>query len=164
MASLRTTKAESIAIWICALLVLLPADALAACCCASDSGYCCGVVCYATLTQTTRCSSPICGGCWNCEIQFACKEIYDGLVPQRMCLFAVQQPEDFEERSYRLPRAPPEVLHFLMQQHALKQKDLADVFGTPSIVSEVLHGHREMNKEHIKRLCKRFQVSPELFF
>ncbi len=51
-----------------------------------------------------------------------------------------------------------------MGQHGLKQKDLVDVFGTPSIVSEGLSGKRELNKDHIKRLSKRFHVSPELFF
>ena len=50
------------------------------------------------------------------------------------------------------------------QAHALGQKDLVSVFGTPSIVSEVLSGKREMNKDHIKRLSARFHVSPELFF
>jgi HTH-type transcriptional regulator/antitoxin HigA len=73
--------------------------------------------------------------------------------------------EDFEERRYQLPRARPlEVLRFLMDQHGLKQKDLVDVFGTPSIVSEVLSGKRELNKDHIKGLSERFHVSPELFF
>jgi HTH-type transcriptional regulator/antitoxin HigA len=73
--------------------------------------------------------------------------------------------EDFEDRSYQLPRAKPlEVLQFLIDQHGLLQKDLADVFGTPSIVSEVLSGKRELNKDHIKRLSRRFHVSPELFF
>jgi HTH-type transcriptional regulator/antitoxin HigA len=51
-----------------------------------------------------------------------------------------------------------------MDQHNLKQKDLTDIFGTPSITSEVLSGKRELNKEHIRRLSKRFKVSPELFF
>ena len=73
--------------------------------------------------------------------------------------------EDFEERRYQLPRAGPlDVLRFLMDEHGLKQKDLADVFGTASIVSEVLSGKRELNKDHIKRLSERFHVSPELFF
>lgn len=73
--------------------------------------------------------------------------------------------EDFEEKHYRLPHAKPiEVLQFLMEQHALKQKDLVEVFGTPSVVSEVLNGKRELNKDHIKRLSARFHVSPELFF
>ena len=73
--------------------------------------------------------------------------------------------EDFEEKRYRLPRAKPlEVLHILMDQHGLRQKDLVDVFGAPSIVSEVLTGKRELNKHHIQRLSRRFHVSPELFF
>jgi HTH-type transcriptional regulator/antitoxin HigA len=73
--------------------------------------------------------------------------------------------EDFEERRYQLPRAKPlEVLRFLMDQHGLNQKDLMDVFGAPSIVSEVLSAKRELNKHHIKRLSERFHVSPELFF
>jgi len=73
--------------------------------------------------------------------------------------------EDFEARNYPLPQAKPlEVLQFLMDQHGLLQKDLADVFGTPSIVSEVLSGKRELNKDHIKRLSRRFNVSLELFF
>jgi HTH-type transcriptional regulator / antitoxin HigA len=73
--------------------------------------------------------------------------------------------ENFEETRYRLPRAKPLfALRFLMDQHELKQKDLVKVFGTASIVSEVLSGKRELNKEHIKRLSRRFHVSPELFF
>jgi HTH-type transcriptional regulator/antitoxin HigA len=73
--------------------------------------------------------------------------------------------EDFEEKRYRLPRAKPlDILRFLMDQHGLKQKDLANVFGTPSVVSEVLSGKRELNKDQIKRLSERFHVSPELFF
>ncbi len=73
--------------------------------------------------------------------------------------------EDFEEKRYQLRRTKPlDVLQFLMDQRGLKQKDLVDVFGTPSIVSEVLSGKRELNKSHIKRLSDRFHVSPELFF
>jgi HTH-type transcriptional regulator/antitoxin HigA len=73
--------------------------------------------------------------------------------------------EDFEEKDYRLPKATPrEVLSFLMEQHSLKQKDLVDLFGTPSIVSEVISGKRELNKEQIRRLSERFRVSPEVFF
>jgi HTH-type transcriptional regulator / antitoxin HigA len=73
--------------------------------------------------------------------------------------------EDFEEKRYRLPRSKPlGVLRFLMEQHDLKQKDLVEVFGTPSIVSEVLGGKRELNKGQIRRLSERFRVSPELFF
>jgi HTH-type transcriptional regulator / antitoxin HigA len=73
--------------------------------------------------------------------------------------------EDYEEKQYQLPRTKPlKVLRLLMDEHCLKQKDLVDVFGTASVVSEVLNGKRELNKDHIKRLSARFHVSPELFF
>jgi HTH-type transcriptional regulator / antitoxin HigA len=73
--------------------------------------------------------------------------------------------EDFESKRFKLPRAKPvEVLRSLIDQHGLKQKDLADVFGTRSVVSEVLSSKRKLNMEHIQRLSERFHVSPEAFF
>jgi HTH-type transcriptional regulator/antitoxin HigA len=72
--------------------------------------------------------------------------------------------EDFEERHYALkPASPIEHLQEFMAAQDLKQKDLIDIFGTPSIVSEVLHGKRPLTIEHIRRLSERFHVSPELF-
>jgi HTH-type transcriptional regulator/antitoxin HigA len=72
--------------------------------------------------------------------------------------------EDFEERHYALQTASPvEVLQELMRANDLKQKDLLDVFGTPSIVSEVLNGKRQLTTEHIRRLSRRFRVSAEVF-
>jgi HTH-type transcriptional regulator/antitoxin HigA len=72
--------------------------------------------------------------------------------------------EQFEEAHYALtPATPLEHLQELMRAQGLKQKDLVDVFGTPSIVSEVLHGKRALTTEHIRRLSARFHVSPTLF-
>jgi len=72
--------------------------------------------------------------------------------------------EDFEEKHYAFKATSPvEVLNELMLANDLKQKDLVDVFGTPSIVSEVLHGKRHLTTEHIRRLSRRFHVSPEVF-
>src|SRR5216684_1006480 len=72
--------------------------------------------------------------------------------------------EDFEEKHYALKAASPiDILNELMLANSLKQKDLLDIFGTPSIVSEVLHGKRQLTTEHIRRLSKRFHVSPEVF-
>jgi HTH-type transcriptional regulator / antitoxin HigA len=72
--------------------------------------------------------------------------------------------EDFEERHYALKAASPiEHLRELMAANDLKQKDLVDIFGTASIVSEVLHGKRPLTADHIRRLSERFHVSPELF-
>ncbi len=72
--------------------------------------------------------------------------------------------EDFEERHYKLkPAAPREAVLELMRANGIKQKDLVEVFGTPSIVSEVLSGKRALSKEHIRRLSGRFHVSAEVF-
>ncbi len=72
--------------------------------------------------------------------------------------------EDFEEKHYALKASRPlDVLNELLSANNLKQKDLVDVFGTPSIVSEVLHGKRQLTTEHIRRLSRRFHVSPEVF-
>lgn len=71
---------------------------------------------------------------------------------------------DYRKRHYQLRGAPLEIIKEIMVANRLRQKDLVDVFGTESIVSEVLNGKRELNKEHIKRLSERFKVSPALFF
>jgi|SRR5450432_1590485 HTH-type transcriptional regulator/antitoxin HigA len=72
--------------------------------------------------------------------------------------------ENFEDKHYALKASNPlDVLNELMSANDLKQKDLLDIFGTPSIVSEVLHGKRQLTTEHIRRLSRRFHVSPEVF-
>jgi HTH-type transcriptional regulator / antitoxin HigA len=73
--------------------------------------------------------------------------------------------EDFENQNYPvLDVEPLDIIRHLMEQHNLRQKGLADVFGTESIVSDVLNGKRELNKEHIRRLSERFKVSPAVVF
>ncbi|HUA01466.1 MAG TPA: helix-turn-helix domain-containing protein [Candidatus Aquilonibacter sp.] len=73
--------------------------------------------------------------------------------------------EAYEEERYPIRSASPtEVLKELMDANNLKQKDLAPLLGSESVVSEVLSGKRELNKRHIERLSKRFRVSPAIFF
>ena len=84
---------------------------------------------------------------------------------RRMAELLALLVEDFEERHYSLMAATPvEALNELMMANNLKQKDLVDVFGTTSIVSEVLREKRKLTTEHIRRLSQRFHVSPEVFF
>jgi HTH-type transcriptional regulator/antitoxin HigA len=73
--------------------------------------------------------------------------------------------EDFESKHYPVPATKPlDIIRHLMEAHNLRQKDLADVFGTESIVSDVLNGKRDLAKDHIRRLSERFHVSPAVFF
>jgi HTH-type transcriptional regulator/antitoxin HigA len=73
--------------------------------------------------------------------------------------------EQYEEAHYSLPESSPtEVLRFLLEQHGLKQRDLAADLGGESVVSEILSGRRKLNATHIERLSDRFRVSPAVFF
>jgi HTH-type transcriptional regulator / antitoxin HigA len=73
--------------------------------------------------------------------------------------------EEFETRNFPVVEVGPlDIIRHLMEEHQLRQKDLVDVFGTESIVSDVLNGKRELHKDHIKRLSERFKVSPAVFF
>jgi HTH-type transcriptional regulator/antitoxin HigA len=73
--------------------------------------------------------------------------------------------EAYEEKHHSIPDASPvEVLRALMDANNLRQKDLVPIFGSESIVSEVLHKKRALNKTHIERLSDRFRVSPAVFF
>ena len=73
--------------------------------------------------------------------------------------------EAYEDEHYPIRAASPiEVLQELMAANNLKQKDLAHLLGSESVVSEVLRGKRELNKGQIERLSKRFGVSPAVFF
>ena len=72
---------------------------------------------------------------------------------------------DFESRHYKLEASGPlDIIRHLMEAGGLRQKDLVDVFGTESIVSNVLNGKRDLTKDHIKRLSTKFGVSPAVFF
>jgi HTH-type transcriptional regulator / antitoxin HigA len=71
---------------------------------------------------------------------------------------------DYEMRNVEFPDAEPSAaLRLLMEQHDLRQIDLAKVFGSQSNVSEVLNGKRKINARQARALGKRFGVSPAVF-
>jgi HTH-type transcriptional regulator / antitoxin HigA len=73
--------------------------------------------------------------------------------------------EEYENKHHAVPNAGPlDILRHLMEVHALRQKDLVDIFGAESTVSDVLNGKRDITKEQVRRLSKRFHVSPAVFF
>ena len=59
--------------------------------------------------------------------------------------------------------APSEMLRFLMNQHGLKQTDLAEELGWQGVVSEVLNGKRELNLRQMRALAGRFGVPAATF-
>jgi HTH-type transcriptional regulator/antitoxin HigA len=82
---------------------------------------------------------------------------------QRLAELLTLLIENFEDKAYALkPAEPMDILNELIEANNLKQKDLVDVFGTPSIVSEVLNGKRRLTIDHIKKLSRRFHLPPEV--
>lgn len=72
--------------------------------------------------------------------------------------------ETYEDAHVQIPPlSGVELLRFLMTEHDLRQKDLAPLFGGPSIVSEVLSGKRPLAFAHLKRLAQRFGLPVDAF-
>jgi HTH-type transcriptional regulator/antitoxin HigA len=59
-------------------------------------------------------------------------------------------------------RALPDLMAYLMEQHGLVRADLVPLLGTPSRVSEVLMGKRELSMSMVRKLRERFQISADL--
>ena len=75
-----------------------------------------------------------------------------------------KEVERYENKNHVLPdAAPAAVLAYLMEEHSLKQTDLAEELGGQSIVSAILNGKRELNTRQVKALATRFSVSPAVF-
>ena len=59
------------------------------------------------------------------------------------------------------PRRTPstaELIRHLMDQHGLTRADMVPILGTPSRVSEVLGGKKELSMTMVQRLRARFRV------
>lgn len=61
------------------------------------------------------------------------------------------------------PVSGVEVLRYLMEENGLSQADLVPLFGSPSIISEVLSGKRRLIPTHIVRLAERFGLPADVF-
>lgn len=55
------------------------------------------------------------------------------------------------------------MLRLLMDQHDLNGTDLPEI-GDKTLVSKILKGDRNLTKDHIVKLSKRFDINPALFF
>lgn len=77
--------------------------------------------------------------------------------------YLVEQVEVYENVHYPTPDAEPaDVLRFLMEQHGLKQEDLADC-APQSRISDILNGRRPASKAIAKKLARRFHVHADVF-
>src|ERR1700758_2626327 len=59
---------------------------------------------------------------------------------------------------------PIQLLHFLMEDHSLKAKDLVDILGvSKGMVSDILHYKKGLSKEVIRALSEHFKLNQEAF-
>jgi HTH-type transcriptional regulator/antitoxin HigA len=71
---------------------------------------------------------------------------------------------EFEESKYPLGHAEPlEALRILVEDRGHRQRDLIPVFGSSSVVSDVLNGKRSISKAHARKLAEFFHVPASLF-
>ena len=64
----------------------------------------------------------------------------------------------------RWPRrasAVADILTYLIEEYSLSRADLVPLLGTPSRVSEVLNGKRELSMAMVQRLRARFHISAD---
>lgn len=77
--------------------------------------------------------------------------------------YFADQVKAYEDEHFSIPGSKPhEILRFLMDQHGLKQEDLADC-APQSRISDILNGKRSISKEVAKNLARRFHVHADLF-
>ena len=55
------------------------------------------------------------------------------------------------------------VFSVLMEQNNLCINDFPEL-GSKSLVSKIMNGERQLTLRHIKALCDRFKLSPNIFF
>lgn len=72
---------------------------------------------------------------------------------------------EFAEFNQRTSSGDPGVslLRVLMEQHELGVADLPEI-GSKSLVSKILNDNRQLTRQHIDALSRRFGISPALFF
>lgn len=71
--------------------------------------------------------------------------------------------EHWEDKHVEIPNAEPkEVLRFLLEENSLKQKDLIDI-ASPTLISDILAGRREISKVLAKNLANRFHINIAAF-
>lgn len=91
----------------------------------------------------------------------------ENLSPEEERLFGLLANilEEYESRTLEpLPDlSPREVVTVLMRENNLKQTDMVEVFGTQSVVSEVIAGKREITKKQAKTLAGKFAMKIEAF-
>ena len=69
----------------------------------------------------------------------------------------------YEARKWpRRPSSTAELIRHLMDQHGLTRADMVPILGTPTRVSEILRGRKELSMAMVQRLRARFRIPADL--
>ena len=72
--------------------------------------------------------------------------------------------ENYENENYPVENADPvDIMKFLMEEKNIKQKELAQAFGSQSVVSEVLNKKRGLTLKYIYNMADIINVKPQIF-
>ena len=72
--------------------------------------------------------------------------------------------KDYEDSRFKTSRVSQgEILSYLLESNGLTQADLQKEIGAQPMVSRIIRGERELTPKHIRNLCKRFNLSADVF-
>lgn len=72
--------------------------------------------------------------------------------------------KDYEDKHYQIEKSSQaEILAFILEINGLTQDELKEEIGAQPAVSRIVRGERKLTPKHIKNLCKRFNLSADIF-
>jgi HTH-type transcriptional regulator/antitoxin HigA len=92
---------------------------------------------------------------------FDCKKGDDHFDEAELLVMLIHKYEQENEPAYINPD-PIEVIKYKMQENSLRNKDLVEIIGSKSKVSEVLNKKRRLTLEMIRKLSKNLHIPTEL--
>lgn len=87
-----------------------------------------------------------------------------GILARAISDYESRDPEiaEFEALAMQEP-SDIALLRVLMDQHGLGVADFPEI-GDKSLISRILSGSRNLTKQHIEKLSRRFGIEPGMFF
>ena len=95
------------------------------------------------------------------EEVFDCKKGDEHFEEAELLVMLIHKYEQENEPAFINPD-PIEVIKYKMQENALRNKDLVEIIGSKSKVSEVLNKKRRLTLEMIRKISKNLHISTDL--
>ena len=95
------------------------------------------------------------------EEVFDCKKGDEHFDEAELLVMLIHKYEQENEPAFINPD-PIEVIKYKMQENSLRNKDLVEIIGSKSKVSEVLNKKRRLTLEMIRKISKNLHISADL--